>query len=111
MTMILKGNRGQIVCKDLKYCESFIDRCFGLLIPGNSRNLLFKTRFGIHTLLLKESIDILILDPHHKIVKIKKDLKPNRFFFWHPVYYLVLELPSGTIKKFNLKEGQLVVIK
>ena len=110
--MILKNKTtGKIICKDLKICDSFIDRMFGLLLPTNPRNLLFKTRFGIHTFFLKEPIDILILNPKFKIVKIKKDLKPNQVFFWNPKYSLILELETGTIEKFKLKKDELVVLK
>lgn len=105
--MTLKNQTtGKIICRDLKKCESFTDRMFGLLIPSNPRNLLFKTRFGIHSFFLKEPIDVLILDPQMKIVKLKQNLKPDRLFFWNPKYLQVLELSSGTIKKFNIKPGQ-----
>lgn len=88
-----------------------MDRMFGLLITDNPRNLLFKTRFGIHTFFLKDPIDILILNQEFKIVKIKKDLKPNKFFFWNPKFNLILELKTRTIEKLKLKKDQLVVIK
>jgi uncharacterized membrane protein (UPF0127 family) len=101
----------KIICKDLKLAESFKDRMLGLLITSNPRNLLFKTRFGIHTLLLSEPTDILILDSDLKIVKMKEGLKPNRFFFWNPRFRMVLELPNRTIKKYKLKPGMKLILK
>lgn len=96
--MILKNlTTGKIICQDLKVAESFIDRMFGLLIKSNPRNMLFKTRFGIHTFFLKEPIDLAVLDNDFKVVKIKKNLKPNRLFFWNPKYKLLLELPRNTL--------------
>ena len=109
--MTLKNlTTGKIICRDLKICNSFIDRTLGLLLPNNPRNLLFKTRFGIHTFFLKQAIDVLILDDHLKIVQIKQNLKPNSLFFWNPKYFQILELSKGTITKFNIKPGQFLKI-
>jgi uncharacterized protein len=101
---------GKIICKDLKICESFIDRMFGLLVKKNPRNLLFKTRFGIHTFFLKEPIDLLVLNQQLQIVKVKPSLKPNQLFFWNPKHSTVIELINGTIRKFNIKPGQFLKI-
>lgn len=60
--------------------------------------MLFKTRFGIHTFFLKESIDVVVLDRNFTVVKLKKNLKPNRLFFWDPKHLYLLELPKGTIE-------------
>lgn len=109
--MILKiKETGKIITKDLKIADSFINRMLGLLIKSNPRSLLFKTRFGIHTLFLNEPIDVLILNKNFKIIKIKSDVKPNNLIFWNPVYPYVIELPYGTIMKFNLRQAQTLVI-
>ena len=109
--MILKNKTtGKIICKDLKFCTSFIDRSLGLLRPSNPRNLIFKTRFGIHTFFLKEFIDVIVLNKNMQIVKLQT-LKPNSLFFWNPTHSQLLELQSGTIDRFQLKIDQLLVIK
>lgn len=84
---------------------------FGLLKKSNPRSLLFKTRFGIHTLGLKKAIDIIILDNNFRVVKLGISVKPNQFFFWNPKFSLVLELPEGTIKKTKTQIGDIVKIK
>jgi uncharacterized protein len=105
--MVLKNLiTSKTVCTDLKICESFKDRMFGLLIKSNPRSLFFKTRFGIHTFFLKEPVDVLILDERMKVRKIKQNLKPNQLFFWNPLYSIVIELSRGTVKKFCIKQGQ-----
>lgn len=93
------------ITDDLKKATSFIDRGLGLLKPSNPRSLLFKTRFGIHTLGLKETIDVIVLDKHKRIVKLKTGLKPMRFFFWHPKYFWVMEVPHGIIAKSETEIG------
>ncbi len=69
--MILKNKKtGKIICDDIKVAISFNDQLFGLLNPKNPRNMLFRTRFGIHTFFMKEPIDVLVLDQKMNIVKI-----------------------------------------
>lgn len=68
--------------------------------------IVIKTRFGIHTFGLKQSIDVVVLDKNHFIRKMKHDLQPNRIFLWNPAFDTVLELPSSTIKTRELKLGQ-----
>lgn len=109
--MILKIQKTRkIICRDLKFAESLKDRLFGLLLKSNPGNLLFKTRFGIHTFFLKKPIDVLILDKEYKIVEAKQSLKPNRFFFWDFRHDSVLELEQGSIIKFKLKKNLRVII-
>ena len=110
--MKLRGKTpNQLICSDLKYCQDFKDRMLGLLRGSNPHNLLFRTRFGVHTFFLKGPIDIVILNENKRIVKIKKGLKPNRLFFWSPLFDYVLELKAGTISKYKLRQGNLVVIE
>lgn len=108
--MILKINRS-LNTQDLKFAQSFTDRFLGLLRKNNPRFLLFKTRFGIHTFFLRETIDVLILNRDYIVVKVKKNLKPNRFFFWNPKYFLVLELPANSILKYKIQTDNHATIK
>ncbi len=93
------------VTKNAKIATSLKDKLFGLLLSSNPGTLIFRTRFGIHTLFLKVSTDILVLDKDLKVVKLKTNLEPNSFFFWNPKYDLVIEFPAGTIKKSGIKLG------
>lgn len=92
-----------------KECTSLLDKSLGLFVKSNPRCLMFKTRFGIHTLFLKETIDVLVLDKKGKVVKMGNSLRPNSFFFWNPKYNLVIEFPEGTIKKTETDLGDLIV--
>ncbi len=104
--MILKNiTKNTILARDLKETKSISDQLLGLLKKSNPKSLLFKTRFGIHTFGLKKSIDVVILDQGLKVVKLKRSLKPNSFFFWNPKYKLVIELPAGTINKTKTTQG------
>lgn len=67
--------------------------------------LFFKTRFGIHTFGLRFPIDVLILDTKNCVVICKKNLRPNRVFFWHPKWNRVVELPAGIIATRHITIG------
>jgi len=91
-----------IISKNGAIAATFLDRLLGLLNPHNPRYLVFHTRFGIHTFFMNKSIDVVLLDEQNKIVKIKKDLRPNRMFVYHPKYVTVIEMPKGSIKKCQI---------
>lgn len=90
---------------DLKEASSFIDRSLGLLRSSNPRSLLFRTRFGVHTFGLTEQVDIVVLDNNMRVAKLLKGLKPNRLFFWNPLFDTVIETTEGTIKRSKTEIG------
>ncbi|MCL5071519.1 MAG: DUF192 domain-containing protein [Actinobacteria bacterium] len=108
--MILKNlNSGLLITSELKIADSFLDQLLGLLQKKN-KAMLFFTNFGIHTFGMKNSIDVLILNNQNIVVKIEKNLKPNRVFFWNLKFNKVIELPAKTIAKSKLKLGDKLII-
>jgi uncharacterized membrane protein (UPF0127 family) len=91
-----------VISTKAKLADSFTDRFLGLLNPRNPRFLIFHTRFGLHTFFMKKSIDVALLNEDQTVIKIKTDLAPDRFFLYHPRYSTVIEMPSGSIKKYHL---------
>lgn len=107
--MIIKNlTKKIIISKDAKFTESLLDKSLGLLKRNSPKTLIFRTRFGIHTFFLKEPIDILILDKNLKVVQLKKNLKPNRLFFWNPKYFWIIELTAGSINESKIQKGDLL---
>ena len=51
---------------------------------------------GVHTCGMKFPIDVIVLGERNVVRKIKKNMKPGRFFFWNPKYKKILELPAGS---------------
>jgi len=100
---LMNARNGFQITKNAKMCTSFWDRFLGLINPNNPRFLVFKTRFGIHTLFLNKNIDILVLDRSNRVVKLKIALKPFCFYFYSPQYESVVELAGGTILKADIK--------
>lgn len=94
-----------------KKLNSWQEKSEGLLGNTKASPIFFKTRFGIHTFLMKFPIDIVVLDQNYKVVKIRQNLKPNRIFFWNPRFYNVLELPNGWLKKYKIKLNSTVRVE
>lgn len=105
MKVILKNlSRKTIISSQCKIATTLTDFLFGLLLKRNHA-ILFKTRFGIHTIGLSKGIDVIVLDSAWKVVKTKNNLRSNRIFFWKPVYNLIIELPEGSIEKSKTMVG------
>jgi uncharacterized membrane protein (UPF0127 family) len=85
----------------VKVARGLVEKTIGL-IGKKPYPMLFKTRFGIHTFGMKETIDVIVLNQQHRIVKVKKNLHPNRVFLWNPFYDTILELPQGSIQEMAL---------
>jgi len=77
----------------------------GLIGVQKIEPVFFTTGWGIHTYGVLYPIDVVILDKNNRVVKIRKGLLPNRFFFWNPRHKTVVELPAGTIEKMGISVG------
>lgn len=70
-----------------------------LLVPCNS----------IHTFFMRFPIDVLFLDRFHKVLKIVENLQPDRFAL-HLKAFQTVELPAGTVCKFNTEVGSNLIL-
>lgn len=87
----------------VKTLRTFSEKTRGLIGVHEIYPVFFTTRWGIHTFGMKKSIDVLILDDHLQIVRLIRNLPPNRIFLWSPRYTQVIELPAGTINRSGIK--------
>ncbi len=94
----------------VKHLSGF-NKTKGLLFAKKAYPIFFKTRFGIHTFGMKFPIDVLILSENKEVVKVAKNLLPNKFILWNPTYSRVIELPEGDIEKHKIKIGQVIQLK
>lgn len=95
----------------VRVLTNVIEKSIGLIGAEEPFLVFFTTRFGIHTFGIQFPIDILILDPEYRVVKMAHQIKPNRIFIWSPVYYNVIELPAGEISRKNITIGTRITIK
>jgi len=91
--------------------RSLPDKSIGLIGKNRIEPVAFTTRWGIHTFGVRYPIDVLILDNSNRVVKRKKNLRPNRIFAWNPKYSQVIEFPEGTIEEKKIKIGEKIILK
>ena len=90
--------------------KSLKQKSIGLIGQSIPKPVFFKTRFGIHTFGVRFPIDVIILNRENRVVGFKKNLKPNRLWWWNPIHNRVIELPEGTIERKNIKNRSEVKI-
>lgn len=89
--------------------NTFRKRLLGLMFrkkPLEKEGLWIYPCNSIHMCFMQFPIDVVFLDRNNQIVKTIQNLKPWRFVAPIKNAYSVIELPIGTIEKFNLKNGQ-----
>jgi len=73
------------------------------LAPGHG--LLIRPSNGVHTLWMRFSIDVLLLDREHRVLSVYGDLRPFRLTTINWKASSALELPAGTIAATNTQVG------
>ena len=88
--------------------ENFKDKLFGLMHKKNiDYGLLIKKCKSIHTFFMLESIDVLLLDRENRILKINRNVKPNKILIFNNKKRTnILELPSNS--SLNLKVNDII---
>lgn len=107
--ILFNKTQQKIISKNHKISATFLQNLFGLIRNNEPISMQFSTSFGIHTFIMKHKIDILILDKSSKVVKIKKDLEPNKLYFWNPLFSRIIELML--LKNHNTKVGDILEIR
>lgn len=102
---MLKNKTKKTIISENYLNKNALGKIKGLIGIKNPEVIIFKTRFGIHTFLLKFPIDVLILDKKNKVMKLKIKLMPNRVFFWSIKFDTVIEMPVGFIEKSKTEVG------
>lgn len=100
-----------MVVLKVRTVDDWFGKTKGLIGAKTAYPIFFTTRFGIHTFFLAFPIDVLVLDNTRTVALLRENLKPNRFFFWSPLYKNIIELPEGTIKEKKLRIGEKIVFK
>jgi len=106
-------SQDKILNKHLKIANSVMDNIKGLIFAKPNQSLLIKTRWGIHTFMMKFALTVLICtfdkkQKFFKVKKIKKNLKPWRIFFYNIRYAYIFELPD---QKYAVKIGDRLIVK
>jgi len=113
--MIKNTTKKTVIAENCKKRRNILAKTFGLMLKNNITPLLFIFKkekiIPIHTLLVKKPIDLVYLDRQMKVVDLKQNLLPCRFYTPKARAMYVLELPSGFISKSRTVVGDLVNFK
>ena len=75
----------------------------GSLAPGHG--LIIRPSNGVHTLWMRFSIDVLLLDKQNRVLSAYRNLRPFRITAINWKAFSALELPPGTIAATNTQLG------
>ena len=79
---------------NIKEAKGFKDRLIGLMFKKNiNYGMLFKNCRSIHTFFMFDNIDVIATDKDDKIVKIVKNVKPNRILIFKKNVRNIYEMP------------------
>lgn len=107
--LLLRKEDQLILTHKLSVAFSAPERMRGLLGKSHLDSdaaLWIKPCKSIHTFFMKFSIDAVFIDSDFKITSIYRDLKPWKTTSIQWFAQSVVELPTGTVNKFNLKLGE-----
>ena len=91
---------------EVKVANNFKDKLLGLMFKKNiDYGLLIKNCKSIHTFFMREAIDVLLLDKNNKILKINRNINPNRILIYKTKKRTnILELPSNSSTYLKINE-------
>jgi uncharacterized protein len=110
MKLINKTNN-TVISENVMVANTFFKRLKGLMftseLPEHNALHIVPCK-EIHTFNMKYSIDVLYLDKNNNILAIDEDMKPGKIGKRIINAVSVLELPSGKVRKLEVKIGQTV---
>lgn len=113
--MIKNTTRNTVIAGYCKKRRNILAKTFGLMLKNHITPLVFVFRreriIPIHTLLVRKPIDLVYLDRQMKVVDLKENLMPYRFYTPKARALYVLELPAGFIGNSRTSVGDLVNFK
>lgn len=113
--MIKNITKKTVIAGDFQKCKSILSKAFGLMLKNHITPLVFvfkkEKNIPIHTLLVKHPIDLVYLDRMMKVVDLKENLLPYRFYTPKARAMFLLELPAGSVAKSRTEIGNTVNFK
>lgn len=103
---------GKLLASEVELADTFWRRFRGLMLRGKfqqGKALLFKFpkpgRRSVHMWFVRFSIDLVYLDSSFRVVELRAQLKPWRFYRPRATVSYLIELPAGTISRVRVEVG------
>jgi uncharacterized membrane protein (UPF0127 family) len=111
--ILLNATKKTTVADQCHFANTMLKRMVGLLNRrslADGEGLLIDRCYGIHTVGMRFSIDVLFLDKEYRVIRVVKALPPMRTCaVKHAIY--VLELPVGMIERTKTEVGDQIQIR
>ena len=102
-------NNKVLIGSHIKLANTFFKRLRGLLgtkdLPSGKGLLIIPCK-QVHTFFMRYHLDLVFLDEYNIIVHMIEDIPPFRISPYIRESQKVLELKAGTIKQYDLMEGE-----
>ncbi len=111
---ILLNSKKTIIVQDCKIADTFSKRFKGLMgkkTLEEGKGLYITKCNSIHMFFMKFPIDVIFLDKNKTIVHLLQNFKPWKIQFPIKRAADTLELPAGTIKKYNINLGDILSLE
>jgi len=113
-SQLVNSENGLMIVNHVEHANTWFMRLVGLLNKSNidqEKALLLKPCKSIHTIGMRFSIDVIFLDKYNRVIKLKRNMKPNRICFSNIKTHSVLELSVGSIDCCNISIGTELLFK
>ena len=107
---IINKTKQTIIVQNVLHLRGVLEKAEGLLGAEIPEAVMFRTRWGIHTVGMKFPIDVIVTDKKHIVKKIRHAMPSGKFLFWNPKHDTVIELPHGAIKTSQTDIGDVLEI-
>lgn len=111
--MLYNVTKKTIVVDELKIARNFKERLIGLMFKSRidkNEGLLILGCNSIHTCFMRFAIDVVFINPDHRVIFIKEKVKPWRGTGFVRRAYMTLELPEGTVARKDISIGDILII-
>jgi uncharacterized protein len=108
---LINKTSNKVISENVMVADTFFKRLKGLMFTKElpEQNALHIVPCNeIHTFNMRYSIDVLYLDASNNIVAAHENMKPGKIGKRVKSSVSVVELPTGRVKKLNIKIGQTV---
>lgn len=114
VVQIFNLNKGTVIAQQARLASSLGQRMKGLLGQDSlstNEALVLKPCSSIHTFFMRFSIDVLFLDKNMQIIRLFRNMPPNRL---SPIVWgskIAIELPAGKTSQTNTQVGDIIEFK
>ncbi len=111
---VTNSRNGKVLADSCKVANSAAARSVGLLNRSSLQHgegLLIRPCKGVHTFFMRFAIDVLFLDSEGRVLRVYHAMRPWRLskVVWRSAQ--VIELPAGTARETDTREGDSLVLE